>query len=140
MSANANIGVAKAAYFPSISLTGTAGFESYSLSKLFTGSAGLWNTAASLTQPVFQAGALRSGTRLVQAQEDQLLLTYKQTIIGAFQQVSDGLVAYQKIANSASSRSYSRPPQEMLTGFRKSCIRTGVRVTCRCSQAKQTTS
>jgi multidrug efflux system outer membrane protein len=108
MSANANIGVAKAAYFPSISLTGTAGFESYSLSKLFTGSAGLWNTVASLTQPVFQAGALRSGTRLVQAQGEQLLLTYKQTIIGAFQQVSDGLITYQK------NREF-REQQELLT-------------------------
>jgi outer membrane protein, multidrug efflux system len=96
MAANADIGVAKAAYFPNISLTGTGGFESYALSKLFTGSAGLWNTAASLTQPVFAAGGLRAGMRLARAQEEQLLLTYKQTIIGAFQQVSDALVAYQK--------------------------------------------
>jgi len=96
MAANADIGVAKAAYFPSISLTGTAGFESYALSKLFTGSAGLWNTAASLTQPVFEAGGLHAGMRLARAQEEQLLLTYKQTIIAAFQQVSDALVAYQK--------------------------------------------
>jgi len=108
MAANANIGVAKAAYFPSISLTGTAGFESYSLSQLFTGSAGLWNTGASLTQPVFQAGALRSGTRLARAQEEQLLLTYKQTIIGAFRQASDALVAYQKNRES-------REQQELLT-------------------------
>jgi outer membrane protein, multidrug efflux system len=107
MAANANIGVAKAAYFPSISLTGTAGFESYSLGKLFTGSAGLWNTAASLTQPVFQAGALRSGMRLAQAEQEQLLLAYKQTIIGAFQQASDALVAYQK------NREF-REQQEML--------------------------
>ena len=96
MAANANIGVAKAAYFPNISLTGTAGFESYELSKLFTGSAGLWNTAASLTQPIFEAGALRSGMRLARAEKEQLLLTYKQTIIGAFRQVSDALIAYQK--------------------------------------------
>jgi outer membrane protein, multidrug efflux system len=108
MAANANIGVAKAAYFPSISLTGTAGFESYSLSKLFTGSAGLWNTAASLTQPIFQAGALRSGMRLVRAEEEQLLLTYKQTIIGAFHQVSDALIAYKK------NREF-REQQELLT-------------------------
>ena len=108
MAANANIGVAKAAYFPNISLTGTAGFESYALSKLFTGSAGLWNTAASLTQPVFQAGALRSGVRLARAEEEQLLLTYKQTIIGAFQQVSDALIAYQK------NREF-REQQELLT-------------------------
>lgn len=96
MAANADIGVAKAAFFPSISLTGTAGFESYALNNLFTTSAGLWNTAASLTQPVFEAGALRSGMGLVRAQEEQMLLTYKQTIIGAFQQVSDALIAYQK--------------------------------------------
>ncbi|MGB7282355.1 MAG: efflux transporter outer membrane subunit [Candidatus Acidiferrum sp.] len=96
IAANAQIGVAKAAYFPSISLTGTAGFESYALSRLFTGSAGLWNTAASLTQPVFEAGGLRSGMRLAEAQEQQMLLAYKQSIIEAFQQVSDSLVAYQK--------------------------------------------
>jgi outer membrane protein, multidrug efflux system len=96
MAANADIGVARAEFFPNIALTGTTGFESYALNRLFTTSAGLWNTAASLTQPVFEAGALRSGMRLVQAQEEQMLLTYKQTIIDAFQQVSDGLIAYQK--------------------------------------------
>lgn len=96
VAANAQIGVAKAAYFPSISLTGTAGVESYDLAKLFNASSGLWNTAASLTQPVFEAGGLRSGVRLAQAQEQELLLAYKQTIVGAFQQVSDALVAYQK--------------------------------------------
>jgi outer membrane protein, multidrug efflux system len=108
IAANAQIGVAKAAYFPSISLTGTAGFESYALNRLFTGSAGLWNTAASLTQPVFEAGGLRSGLRLAEAQQQQMLLTYKQTIIEAFQQVSDALVAYQK------DRQF-REQQELLT-------------------------
>jgi len=108
VAANAQIGVAKAAYFPSISLTGTAGVESYDLAKLFTGAAGLWNTAASLTQPVFEAGGLRSGVRLAEAQEQQMLLTYKQTIVQAFQQVSDSLVAYRK------NREY-REQQELLT-------------------------
>lgn len=96
IAANAEIGVAKAALFPNISLTGTAGLESYSLKNLFTTNAGLWNAAASLTQPVFQAGSLRAGMRLVRAQEQQMLLAYKQTIVGAFQQVTDALVAYQK--------------------------------------------
>jgi outer membrane protein, multidrug efflux system len=108
IAANAQIGVAKAAYFPSISLTGTAGFESYDLAKLFTGSAGLWNTAASLTQPVFEAGGLRAGLRLAEAQQQQLLLTYKETIVVAFQQVADALVAYQK------DRQF-REQQELLT-------------------------
>lgn len=96
MAANADIGAAKADFFPNISLTGTAGLESYALNNLFNTSAGLWNTAASLTQPIFEAGALRSGMRLVRAQEEQMLLTYKQTIVDAFQQVSDALTAYQK--------------------------------------------
>jgi outer membrane protein, multidrug efflux system len=96
IAANAEIGVAKAAYFPDISLTGTAGFESYALTKLFNASSGLWNTAGTLTQPVFEAGSLHAGMRLAEAQEQQMLLTYKQTIQDAFQQVSDSLVAYQK--------------------------------------------
>jgi outer membrane protein, multidrug efflux system len=96
IAANAEIGVARAAYFPSISLTGTAGFESYALSRLLTGSAGLWNTAAALTQPVFEAGGLHAGMRLAEAQKQQLLVAYKQSIAEAFQQVSDSLVAYQK--------------------------------------------
>jgi outer membrane protein, multidrug efflux system len=96
IAANANIGVAKAAYFPNISLTATAGFESYALSKLFTSSAGLWNANGSITQPVFEAGGLRSGLRLARAQQQQLLLTYRRTILNAFQQVSDALVGYQK--------------------------------------------
>jgi len=95
MAANADIGVAKADFFPNISLTGTAGLESYALNSLFTTSAGLWNGVTGVTQPVFEAGVLRSGMRLARAQEEQLLLTYKQTIIAAFQQVSDALVAYQ---------------------------------------------
>lgn len=108
IAANAEIGVAKAAYFPDISLTGTAGFESYSLTKLFNASSGLWNTAGTLTQPVFEAGSLHAGTRLAEAQKQQMLLTYKQTIQDAFRQVSDSLVAYQK------DREF-RQQQELLT-------------------------
>lgn len=96
IAANAEIGVAKAAYFPSISLTGTTGFESYALTKFFTSSAGLWNAAGSLSQPIFAAGGIHSGVRLAQAEQQQMLLTYRQTIMGAFQQVSDSLVGYQK--------------------------------------------
>ena len=96
VAANAEIGVAKAAYFPSISLTGLAGYESYQLRQLFSSSASVWNATGSLTQPVFEAGSLRAGMKFARAQEEQMLLTYKQTIINAFQQVSDSLVAYQK--------------------------------------------
>jgi len=108
VAANAQIGVAKAALFPSISLTGLAGFESNSLNNLFSHSQRIWNEAGSLTQPVFAGGALRSGVRLAEAQEQQMLLTYEQTIMNAFQQVSNSLVAYQK------GREF-REQQELLT-------------------------
>jgi outer membrane protein, multidrug efflux system len=108
VAANAEIGVAKAAFFPSISLTGTAGFESFALNNLFSRAQRMWNGAASLTQPVFAAGALRAGKRLAEAQEQEMLLTYQQTIMNAFQEVSNSLVAYQK------GREF-REQQELLT-------------------------
>lgn len=96
VAANAAIGVAKAAYFPSISLTGLAGFESNALNNLFSHSQRIWNETASLTQPVFAGGAIRSGVRLAEAEEQQMLLTYQQAVMNAFQEVSNSLVAYQK--------------------------------------------
>jgi multidrug efflux system outer membrane protein len=96
IAANAEIGVARAAYFPQISLTGAAGFESPALTNLFTGPAGIWTLAASVTQPIFEGGRLKSNVRFAQAQHEQMLLTYEQTIQGAFRDVSNGLIAYQK--------------------------------------------
>jgi multidrug efflux system outer membrane protein len=96
MSANAQIGVAKAAYFPSITLTGTGGVESVALSKLFTGPAGTWSFAGQLAQPLYAAGSLRGAVRLAEAQKEQAVLTYQQTIQQAFREVSDALIAYAK--------------------------------------------
>jgi multidrug efflux system outer membrane protein len=96
IAANAQIGVARAAYFPDIALTATAGYESPALTNLFTGPAGIWNMAASLTQPIFQGGRLKNNVRLAQAERDQMVLTYQQSIQGAFRDVSNALVAYRK--------------------------------------------
>lgn len=97
MAANADIGVAKADFFPNISLTAIGGLESFALNRFFSfASAGLYNISGSATQTIFQAGALRAGLELSQAQEQQMLLTYQQTIKTALQQVSDALIAYQK--------------------------------------------
>lgn len=96
MSANALIGVARAAYFPQISLTATAGYQSSALTSLFTGPAGLWNFGGALTQPIFTAGKLRSNVRLSEARQQEFLLGYEQTIQGAFRDVSDSLIAYRK--------------------------------------------
>jgi multidrug efflux system outer membrane protein len=94
--ANARIGAARAAYFPDIALTAQPGFLSSSLSGLFSGSAGLWNFTGTITQPIFEGGALRSNVRLAQAQQQEAVLTYQQTIQGAFRDVSDALIAYQQ--------------------------------------------
>jgi len=96
VAANAQIGAARAAYFPDISLTAQAGFQSSSLTNLFSGSAGLWTFAGTVTQPIFNAGQLRSNVRLAEAQQQEAVLTYQQTIQGAFRDVSDALIAYQQ--------------------------------------------
>jgi outer membrane protein, multidrug efflux system len=108
IAANAQIGVAKAAFYPDISLTGTAGFQSLSLSKLFTGPSSFWNVGPTLSVPIFTAGKLRSNVHLTEAQQQQALLTYQQTIQQAFRDVSDSLIAYQK------NREF-REQQELLT-------------------------
>jgi len=93
---NAQIGVAKAAYFPQIALTGTAGYQSPALTSLFNGPAGFFSLGGSLTQPLFAGGRIRSGVRLAEAQEEEAVLTYRKTIQQAFQDVADSLIAYQK--------------------------------------------
>jgi multidrug efflux system outer membrane protein len=96
IAANANIGVAKAAYFPQISLTGTGGIESAALSALFTTPAGLWSVGAGLTQPVFNAGRIRSRVALSKAQQEEAVLAYQRTIQLSLREVSDALVGYRK--------------------------------------------
>ena len=88
--------VAKAAYFPQITLSGSAGFQSAALTNLFSGPAGTWNFGASVAQPIFTAGKLRSNVRLAEGQQQTAVLFYQQTIQGAFRSVSDALVAYRK--------------------------------------------
>jgi multidrug efflux system outer membrane protein len=94
--ATANIGVARAQLFPNLPLTGSGGIGSAQLVSLFTGPGAVWNVSASLTQPIFNAGALRANVRLSEAEQQQALLTYRQTIQNAFRQVSDVLVSYGK--------------------------------------------
>lgn len=96
IAANAQIGVAKSAYFPQITLTANSGFQSSALSSLFTGPAGLWSFAGSLAQPIFAGGRIRSGVRLSEARQQEMVLTYQQTIQQAFRGVSDSLIGYQK--------------------------------------------
>jgi len=96
VAANAEIGVARAAYFPQIVLSGSGGFQSSALTNLFSGPAGAWSFGASLAEPIFTGGRLRAGVRLAEAQQQTAALFYQQSIQGAFRSVSDALVAYRK--------------------------------------------
>lgn len=96
VAANARIGIARAAYFPSIALTGSAGVESTALSTLVSSSAAIWTAAAALTQPIFTAGRTRSQVTLAEARRQELVATYQQTIREGFREVSDALVGYRK--------------------------------------------
>ena len=94
--ATANIGVARAAFFPSLPLTGGAGIISTNFANLFAAPGAGWNFSSPLTQPIFEAGRLRANLRLSEAQQQQAVVTYQQTIQSAFRQVSDALIAYRK--------------------------------------------
>jgi len=96
VAANAQIGVAKAAFFPSISLTGTGGLESNTLNQFINAPSQTWYGAFSVAQPVFEGGALRSQLRLARAQWQESVLSYQQTVQNSLEQVSNALVAYDK--------------------------------------------
>ena len=97
VSANALVGVAKAAYFPRISLTGFFGFQSDQLSSLFSGPTRTWSFAGQLSQPIFQAGRLKSNVRVAKAQREIALIEYERSIQNGFREVSDALISYQYI-------------------------------------------
>lgn len=96
IAANARIGVAKAAYFPQITLTAEGGYQSSALTSLFSGPAGFWSFGGQLLQPIFTGGRLRSNVRLTEAQQQEAVLFYQQSIQQAFREVADSLIAYRK--------------------------------------------
>ncbi len=108
VAANAQIGVAKAAFFPSVSLTGLGGLESNALNSFISAPSETGAGAFSVTQPVFQGGALRSGLKLARANWQETAVSYQQTVQNALEQVSNSLIASQK------NREF-REQQELLT-------------------------
>jgi multidrug efflux system outer membrane protein len=94
VAANANVGVAKANFFPQFSLTGLFGSQSTSLSTFVAGPGTFWAVGLQATQPIFQGGRITSQYRLAWAQRDEAELTYKKTVNQALGEVSNGLVGY----------------------------------------------
>jgi len=100
IAANAEIGVARAAYFPQLTLSGSVGGASTQLSSLFNGPHSTWSLVPQVTQPIFTAGRIKSGVRLAEAERDHALVQYERTIQTAFAEVSDALIAHQRVRES----------------------------------------
>jgi multidrug efflux system outer membrane protein len=104
ISANAQIGAARALYFPTISLTGLFGFTSEDLSDLFTGPSRTWSFGGSIIGPIFTFGQIDGQVQQAEAVQQQLLVTYEQTIQDAFREVDDALVSHRSSRERVASR------------------------------------
>ncbi len=102
--ANARIGAARAAFFPTISLTGVAGLASTALTSLFTGGAFSWSAGPSVTLPIFDGGALRGNLALARAQADIAVAQYQLAVQTAFREVSDALARQGTIADQLAAQ------------------------------------
>jgi NodT family efflux transporter outer membrane factor (OMF) lipoprotein len=98
IAANANIGAAKAQYFPQITLTGLLAGQSRELANLFTGPGRNWSILPSATIPIFNAGKIRNNVRFTEAQRQEALASYDKSIKSAFREVADAIVGYHKTA------------------------------------------
>ena len=99
--ANAQIGVAEAAFYPSVTLTASLGLESSSLGKLFTAASRFWSVGASISETVFDGGLRRAQTDFARAAYDASVATYRQTVLTAFQGVEDNLAALRILEQEA---------------------------------------
>lgn len=96
VAANADIGQAKAAFYPQLTLTGFYGYQTVALSDLFSAPARTWQFGPALTMPLFTGGRLRGNLKQTQARFEESVASYRSTVQGAFRDVSDSLVAYQR--------------------------------------------
>jgi multidrug efflux system outer membrane protein len=100
IAANADVGVAKAQFFPQISLTGSGGGSfgrSSTFSSLMTTQLGIWSYGAQVSQPIFTGGALKGNLHLAESQHQQALVSYREAIQHSFGEVSDALIGYEKL-------------------------------------------
>ncbi|TDR31668.1 efflux transporter outer membrane subunit [Hydromonas duriensis] len=108
IAANANIGVARAAYFPSISLSGNLGSQSLELSRLFSGPAAAWSFVGNVAAPIFNFGSTQAQVKIANARQQQALASYQKSIQEAFKDVYDGLNSQTSMKQQAQSARQQR--------------------------------
>ena len=124
--ANANIGAARAARFPSITLTTSAGTASNQLSDLFGSGTGLWTFAPSVSLPIFDAGSRKANVRVAQVSRDIALAQYEAAIQTAFREVSDALSEQSNIQSLLSARKSLLEANEKIYRLTEASFRSGL--------------
>ncbi|MHC1764519.1 MAG: efflux transporter outer membrane subunit [Verrucomicrobiia bacterium] len=121
IAANADIGQAKAAFFPKVSLTGLYGFQSVAFSDLFKSGSQVWQFGPAVTVPLFTGGALKGNLRLAQARFDEAVAHYQKTVQNSFREVSDSLIGYQR------TREFRARQEENTEAHRRAADQANVR-------------
>jgi len=124
-SANADIAAARAALLPSVTLTGSAGFQTLSLANLITPQALVYTVAAGLTQSVFAGGALRGQVALTQAQAEELLVEYRRAIVEALVDVENAVIAYRETTEQERRRQTAVERAEQAYNISTAQLRAG---------------
>ncbi len=101
---NALVGVAKAAFYPQLTLSGSGGFQSTAITTLFNGPSGVWALGGDLLQPVFQGGRIRANYEATKSAYDESVANYRESVLTAFQQVEDGLSNLSTLSDAATSQ------------------------------------
>lgn len=126
LAANASIGAARAAFFPSIGLTGAAGSASSDLSDLFGSGSGYWSFTPSISVPIFNAGRLRANLEYAEISRDIRVAQYEQAIQDAFRDVADGLAAHETYAEQVQAQRNLLAVSEDYYAVAERRYRTGV--------------
>jgi outer membrane protein, multidrug efflux system len=125
IAANANIAAARAAFFPTISLTATGGFESSALAGLLTPANRVWSLGADVTQPIFQGGALLGQYQLAKGRYEELLADYHKAVISAFANVEDALIALQQSSDLVERQQTAATTAQRAYEFAQAQMRAG---------------
>jgi multidrug efflux system outer membrane protein len=104
VAANARVGVAKAAFYPSINLTALGGYQTTDLLGIVTRGGAAYSMNGMVDIPIFDAGRRRGNYKTAKAQQEELLINYQKTVNGAFRDVSDALIGYQKTREYSESQ------------------------------------
>lgn len=124
--ARANIGAARAAFFPSISLTGNAGFASSELGDLFGGDGFTWSFGPSISLPIFDWGGRQGNLTVAKARETIQVATYERTVQGAFQEVADALAGRRWLADQVAAQTRAVTAQRAIANLARIRYREGV--------------